>query len=281
MRFAPLTIVAAILAGSTLSSPLAAPADGVVLAPHRAIYDLKLATTNGNRGLSGINGRIQYDFSGNSCEGYELKFRQISELDSMEKKDALSDLTSTTWEDGEAKKFRFSSENKIDQKTADVVAGRAERRSDAVAIALQKPAEKSFRIPAEAVFPTEHMRKIIAAAKAGKKVLDLIVYDGSETGEKLYNTLTVIGQPIPAGEKQPAETAAKSPELGKLRRWPVTVSYFDRKESDRSGEQTPVYSINFELYENGISRALRLNYPDFSISGDLTALEIRKAKPCR
>jgi hypothetical protein len=59
------------------------------------------------------------------------------------------------------------------------------------------------------------------------------------------------------------------------------VSYFDRKESDRSGEQTPVYSINFELYENGISRALRLNYPDFSISGDLTALEIRKAKPCR
>ena len=281
MRFAPLTIVAAILAGATLSSPLAAPADGVVLAPHRAIYDLKLATTNGNRGLSGIHGRIQYDFSGNSCEGYELKFRQISELDSMEAKDALSDLTSTTWEDGEAKKFRFSSENKIDQKTADVVAGRAERRGDAVAIALQKPAEKSFRIPVEAVFPTEHMRKIIAAARAGKKVLDLIVYDGSETGEKLYNTLTVIGQPIPAGEKQPAETAAKSPELDKLRRWPVTVSYFDRKESDRSGEQTPVYSINFELYENGISRALRLNYPDFSISGDLTALEIRKAKPCR
>jgi hypothetical protein len=282
MRFAPLTIVAAVLAGATLSAPLAAPADGVVLAPHRAIYDLKLATTNGNRGLSGIHGRIQYDFSGNSCEGYELKFRQISELDSMEKKDALSDLTSTTWEDGEARKFRFSSENKIDQKTADIVAGRAERRSDAVAIALQKPAEKSFRIPAEAVFPTEHMRKIIAAAKAGKKVLDLIVYDGSETGEKLYNTLTVIGQPIPAGERQPSETAAKSPELGKLRRWPVTVSYFDRKmESDRSGEQTPVYSINFELYENGISRALRLNYPDFSISGDLTALEIRKAKPCR
>ena len=280
MRFAPLTIIAAFLAVAAPSPSSAAPADGVVLAPHRAIYDLKLASTNGNRGLSGIQGRILYDFSGSSCEGYELQFRQISELDSMEAKDALSDLSSTTWEDGDAKKFRFSSENKIDQKMADVVAGRAERRSDAVAVALQKPAEKSFRIPAESVFPTEHMRKIIAAARAGKKVLDLIVYDGSETGEKLYNTLTVIGQPILAGEKQPAETA-KSPELGKLRRWPVTVSYFDRKESDRSGEQTPVYSINFELYENGVSRALRLNYPDFSISGDLTALEIRKAKPCR
>src|SRR5687768_14468180 len=124
MRFTPLTIAAAILAGATPSSSLAAPADGVVLAPHRAIYDLKLATSNGNRGLSGIQGRILYDFSGSSCEGYDLKFRQISELDSMEAKDALSDLTSTTWEDGEARKFRFSSENKIGQKTADIVAGR-------------------------------------------------------------------------------------------------------------------------------------------------------------
>ncbi len=174
----------------------------------------------------------------------------------METKDALSDLSSTTWEDGEAKKFRFSSENKIDQKTADVVAGRAERRSDAVAVALQKPAEKSFRIPAQAVFPTEHMRKIIAAAKAGKKVLDLIVYDGSETGEKLYNTLTVIGQPIPAGEKQPAETAAKSAELGKLRRWPVTVSYFDRKEFGPLGRaDRGLYDQFRALRERRLARA--------------------------
>jgi hypothetical protein len=58
------------------------------------------------------------------------------------------------------------------------------------------------------------------------------------------------------------------------------VSYFDREPKDRSGEQTPVYSINFELYENGISRALMLNYSDFSISGELTSLELKKAKPC-
>ena len=47
------------------------------------------------------------------------------------------------------------------------------------------------------MFPTEHMRRIIAAARAGKSVLELTVYDGSDNGEKLYNTLTVIGQPIP------------------------------------------------------------------------------------
>jgi hypothetical protein len=228
-----------------------------------------------------VQGRILYDFSGNACEGYELKFRQVSELDSLESNDALSDLTSTTWEDGAAKKFRFSSENKLNQKSADLVDGRAERKADAVSVTLQKPAEKTLRIPVDAVFPTEHMRKIIAAARAGKKVLDLVIYDGSESGEKLYNTLTVIGKAIEPGVNPPTDAAAKAPALAKLTRWPVTVSYFDRKErSERDGEQTPVYSISFELYENGISRALMLNYSDFSISGELTSLEMKKAKPC-
>ena len=60
-----------------------------------------------------------HDFSGSACEGYELKFRQISELDSMEQKDALSALTSTTWEDGAAKSFRFTSQNFLDQQPTD------------------------------------------------------------------------------------------------------------------------------------------------------------------
>jgi len=283
-RFAKLPALAGMMAALALAAagqPVAAPADGVVLAPHRAFYELKLAHSNGNRGISGVHGRILYDFSGNACEGYELKFRQVSELGSAESNDAVSDLSSTTWEDAQAKKFRFNSENKLNQKSTDTVEGRAERKAEAVTVALQKPADKSFNIPVEAVFPTEHMRKIIAAGRAGKKVLDLVIYDGSETGEKLYNSLTVIGKPIAPGVNMPAEAAAKSPELAKLTRWPVTVSYFDRgNKSEKEGEQTPVYSINFELYENGISRALMLNYSDFSISGELTSLELKKAKPC-
>jgi len=44
----------------------------------------------------------------------------------------------------------------------------------------------------------------------------------------------------------------------------------------------PVYAIGFELYENGISRALSLDYNDFVISGEMTALEMKKSSsPCR
>ena len=272
------------LAAVALHHPvLAAPsADKVLLAPHRAIYDLKLAKSHGSRAIQSVRGRILYDFSGNACDGYELQFRQVSELDSGEGKAALSDLRSTTWEDGAAKKFRFNSENKLNDNPTDLVDGRAERKTEAVAVNLSKPKDKAFDVTPGAVFPTEHMRRIIVAAREGKSILDFPVYDGSETGEKIYNTLSVIGRAIAPGDKPPQDAAAKFPELAKLVRWPVTISYFDRKDekAEHAGEQTPVYTISFELYENGISRALILDYTDFTITGELTSLEIKKEKPC-
>ena len=287
MKFAKrlaFTVMVVGFAAAAVSPPAAAapPDDTVVLAPHRAIYDLKLARTKGSHGLEAVRGRILYDFSGNACDGYQLQFRQVSELDSGEGKTALSDLRSTTWEAGNAKTFRFNSENLIDDKRTDTVDGHAERNAKMVAINLSKPKDKNFTVPVSAVFPTEHMRRIIAAAREGKTILDFPVYDGSETGEKLYNTLTVIGQPIAPGAKPPDDAVAKVPELAKLTRWPVTISYFEQRDAaaEQTGEQTPVYAISFELYENGISRALVLDYSDFTIKGEMTSLEMKKVKPC-
>ena len=256
--------------------------DQVVLAPHRAVYDLKLSKSQGSRGIEAVRGRILYDISGNACDGYELQFRQVSELDSGEGQPALSDLRSSTWEAGNARKFRFSSENLFNERRTDVVNGYAERNAKAVAVNLSKPKETNFSVTSGAVFPTEHMRRIIAAAREGKSVLEFPVYDGSESGEKLFNTLTVIGRPISPGEKTPSDAGAKIPALAKLTRWPVTISYFDKKDekTEQGGEQTPVYSIGFELYENGISRALILDYNDFTITGEMTSLEMKNPKPC-
>lgn len=279
-----LSVLAMALAGAATDRPaMTAPADDTVfLAPHRAVYDLKLSKSHGSRGIQAVRGRILYDFTGNACDGYELQFRQVSELDSGEGKAALSDLRSTTWEDGAAKKFRFNSESMLNDKSTDKVDGHAERDAKAVSVSLSKPKGKNFTVPLGAVFPTEHMRRIIIAARAGKTILEFPVYDGSETGEKLYNTLTVIGRAIAAGEKPPADAAAKIPELAKLTRWPVTISYFEQKgeKAEHSSEQTPVYAISFELYENGISRALVLDYTDFTITGEMTSLEMKTTKPC-
>jgi hypothetical protein len=250
----------------------------VELASHRAVYDLTLAQTRGNSTVA-ARGRILYDFSGNACDGYALQFRQVSELDNGEGKVTLSDLRSTSWEDAAAKKFVFKSQNYLNETLIDSVDGQAERGSDKVAVELAKPADKKFDLEAAIAFPTDHMRRIIEAARAEKTILELPLYDGSDKGEKVYNTLTIIGHAIAPNERLPGDAAAGKDALASLRRWPVTVSYFDKTANP--GDQAPVYSIKFELYENGVSRALLLDYNDFSISGELTSIELRDSKPCK
>jgi hypothetical protein len=268
---------AALLLAGIANWPTAALTPANELAVHRAVYDLRLGQIRGKATAVAARGRILYNFSGSACEGYALEFRQVAELDNGEGRVTLSDLRSTTWEEGEGKSYRFSSENYLNQRLVDTVDGKAERNTGMVAVALTKPKEHKLDLDATIVFPTEHVRRIVTAAREGKTILEMPIYDGSESGQKVYNTLTVIGREI-AAEKVPSDAAAGQKALAGMKRWPVTVSYFDR--AAKSGEQLPVYSISFELYENGVSRALVLDYNDFSIAGELTTLEIKDSKPC-
>jgi hypothetical protein len=272
---------ATVLAG--LALPTSASAQGSVttaLASHRAVYDLKLSSTRGKRAMNAVRGRILYDFSGSACEGYALQFRQVSELDSGEGKVIVSDLRATSWEDGAAKRLRFHSQNFFDENLRDSVDGQAERDGDGVAVELKAPGEKKLDLKNELVFPTEHVRRIITAARDGKTLLQVAVYDGSDTGEKIYDTLTIIGKAIAPDEHKPADAVAGQAAFAGLTRWPVTISYFDHGVAEKSGEQTPVYAITFELYENGVSRALLLDYGDFVLTGEMTSLEMKDAKAC-
>ena len=282
--FAPFSR-SAVLAGTfiavALSTAAAAEDKPIALVPHRAVYDLSLGRTRDNSQVASVRGRILYDFDGNACEGYTLKFRQVSELDSGEGKVSTSDLRSTTWEGGDAKHFKFTSENFVDHNLVDSVDGNAEHGSTRTAVDLVKPEHKALDIDAAVVFPTEHMVRAIAAARAGKTILDFPVFDGSDTGDKVYDTLTVIGGKLSADDRKHDDAAAGAASLAGVPRWPVTISYFDKGKAQKSSEPTPVYAISFELYENGISRALSLDYNDFVVAGKLTSLEIKDIKPCR
>jgi hypothetical protein len=277
---APVTLAVGLWGAIAPSATALAQGGTAALASHRAVYELKLASTRGKRAMESVRGRILYDFSGSVCEGYALQFRQVSELNSGEGKVAISDLRANSWEEGQAKRLRFHSQNYFDQRLRDTVDGEAERGETGVAVRLTKPGSKNLDLKTDLVFPTEHVRRIIAAAREGKTLLQLAVYDGSDTGEKVYDTLAVIGRAIAPSEQRPADVLGNQAEFAGLTRWPVTISYFDRAAGEKSGEQTPVYAITFELYENGVARALLLDYGDFVLSGEITSIEMKGAKPC-
>ena len=258
-----------------------AAAGGAFLS-HQALYELSLVKSRGSNAINAARGRILYNFSGSACEGYTSEFRQVSELNSGEGKVTLSDLRSKSWEDGAGKSYRFKIDTRMNDGDSAPVDGVAERTGDHVTVKLKSPVAKTFTLDGNTVFPTEQIERIIAAARAGKSVLELMVYDGSDNGEKVYNTLSVIGQPIP-GDRSPAtpDPSTANDVMKSMTRWPVTVSYYDHDAKAKDGEQTPVYAMSFELYENGVSRALVLDYNDFVISGAMGKFDVRDSKPCK
>ena len=258
-----------------------AKAAGGAFLPHQALYDLNLLKSRGSNPINSARGRILYNFSGSTCEGYTSEFRQVSELEIGEGKVTLSDLRSNSWEDAAGKSYRFKIDARMNESESSPVDGIAERTGDHITVKLKQPEAKTFTLDGATVFPTEQIHRIIDAAKEGKSLLELMVYDGSDNGQKVYNTLTVIGQPI-APDKAPAspDPSTSNEQMKSLTRWPVTVSYYDRDAKTKDGEQTPVYAMSFELYENGVSRALVLDYNDFVISGALGKFDVKDSKPC-
>ncbi len=276
---AALASLAVLLAGGGGGSSAGAETAPIALAPHQALYTLSLKSARSNVAINDASGQIIYNFDGNLCEGYTSDFHQVSQLEAAENRDITNNLRSTTWESGDGKSYRFRIETRTNDDDPSIVDGVAERDGGSIKVRLKQPAQKTLTLSGDVVFPTEQIRRIIAAARDGKSLLELKVYDGSDGGEKVYNTFTVIGRPIDPGAAAAPDAAGAA--LQAQRRWPVTVSYYDSGKRPDAGEQTPVYAMSFELYENGVSRQLALDYNDFVISGAMSKYEAKTAKPCK
>ncbi|WP_407518669.1 cell envelope integrity EipB family protein [Methylobacterium oryzisoli] len=262
----------------------AEPAGGVRLAPHRAVYDLSLARSGGARAVESARGRIVFDFSGDACKGWALQYRQVTVLESSESGTRTSDLRNNTFESGDGRAFHFRTQSDLNGAVQAPVDGDAERDEKGLSVSLKQPKRGQVTVPGEVLFPAAHMRRLIEAARAGEKTVAVKVFDGSDDGRKIYDTLAVIGQGRtgPAAAQPGAPVAAEAPlqegVMASMPRWPVTLSYFSSGE----GERTPIYVLSFDLYENGISGALRLDYGDFSLRGDLSRIDLSpESKDCR
>ena len=219
-----------------------------------------------------------FEFTGSECDGYSLNMRMVTQMTDSQGQTNLTDLRSSTWEQGDGQKFRFQSAQYLNDKLGDVTMGRAvrERPNEAVQVKLSQPSTAELNLSGPLLFPTQHSFALIAAARTGQGLFQARVYDGSEKGQKVYDTTAFIGTEVRPGDDPKLEQVAKDKGLGELPSWPVSIGYFEAK----GGDLTPSYQIDFRLYENGVSRELLIDYGDFSIHGTLTSLEYLKAPEC-
>ncbi len=259
-----------------LSSPLLATSAlaGTPLAPHRAVYDLVLDKASDRSGITGLTGRMVYEFNGSACEGYTVQFRFVTQIDTSENS-RLTDQQTTTFEDANGKSFSFVTKSFTDQTLEREVKGTATRDSIGLKVEIDKPEENNLEL-APTQFPTQHLVELIDKANTGETFYETNLFDGSEDADKIMTTTVVVGKKSEADKSDPELSVLKN--LAEEKFWPVDIAYFD-ESSTTGGEEVPEYRISFKLHENGLTRDLEMDYGDFSMTGKLVNLALFDPAP--
>ncbi|MBO6716619.1 MAG: cell envelope integrity EipB family protein [Rhizobiaceae bacterium] len=250
-------------------APVAAHA-GRVLAPHRAVYDIELNQASDRSGITGITGRMVYEFDGSACEGYVVNFRFVTQVDTSENS-SISDLQTSTYEDASGDHFSFVTKFYIDRELDREIKGEATRSGDTIEVQLDKPDARNVQLQ-RTQFPTEHLQELIEKALSSETFYETTLFDGSEDADRIMTTTVVIGDKEPVDANDPEKAAMAS--LADDRFWPVDIAYFDLSKA----EELPSYRISFKLHENGVTHDILMDYGDYSMKGELVDLALYEAE---
>lgn len=254
---------------------IAAPAYAGPLLPHRAVYDLALESASDRSGITGLSGRMVYEFAGSPCDGYTVTFRFVTQIDTPDVS-RITDQQTTTFEEADGKAFSFVTRSYIDRQLDKELKGKATVTGDATKVEIEKPEKQDLTLdPTQ--FPTQHLIELIDKAKKGETFYETSLYDGSENGDQVMTTTVIIGRGAPATVDDAEADVMK--EIANDPFWPVDIAYFDLADDD--GEEIPSYRISFKLHESGVTRDLVMDYGDFSMTGKLVNLAtFEPAKDC-
>lgn len=269
------------VAGATAALSAWAKGQAVDLAPHRATYEVTLERSTPGSGVAELVGRMVYELTGSSCEGYTQNFRYVTVATDQEGTSTTADLRSSSWEDASGRRLRFSTSQYRNNQLADVTQGDAAREgsSGPVQVAITKPEKRALTLPAKVYFPIQHAMALIAAARAGQPILTADLYDGSEQGAKISPTTAVIGrQAAPGAVKSPA-SLKNGDKLDALPSWPISISFFD--EGKDLSDAVPTSEQSYRFYANGVSTNLVSDYGDHTLRFELSELTFLPHGDCQ
>lgn len=261
------SIALATVIGSTI------PVMAAELVGHRAIYEVSLADKPDGPGIVSATGRVVLEFDGNECQGYTTTMRFLTKYGNSQGSESTTDVQSSTWEGGAGEAFRFHVRQYLNGALQLSSQGKAANGGDEIAIDLEEPEEKNLGISGDVLFPTQHLNVIIEEAESGNRFVQRDVFDGSDTGDKVYATNAVIGKP----SKGEVEGIKGGEDLNGVIFWPVSLAYF---EEDNSGEQLPVYQMSFDLFRNGVSTDVVIDYGELALRAKLSEIEFFEPIPC-
>lgn len=248
------------------------------IVPHRAVYDLEMLRSTQGANLGGVSGRMAYEVTGSACDGWTVSMRLVNNFEYKEGNSRLIDMQSSSWETGDGKEMNYNEKAFVDNKpdtekrlsvSREEVSGKGQGK-------ITLPKEQSFSIAGDTIFSMHHQLRLMDAAAKGETRDVSVVYDGSDDTKPL-RAISTIGKKIAAGTSTADNANPNATNLAKLPSWPVSIGYYPFEDNK---DDTPLYQISFDMYENGVSTGLVMDYGNYALSGKLAHLELLKPEAC-
>ena len=246
------------------------------LAPYVAVYDLRLLRARRASGIVSANGRIVSTLEG-GCEGWGSQTRMVVDYVFRRRGEKLSDSRNTSWEAADGSAFRYTASRRVNgvvesETRLTASRGGTDARA-AVKVRFALPRRKVTELPEGTLFPQQATKALIKAALAGKQHFRYMGYEGFENGRARLVT-AVIGAP---------DNRPKPEKLKSLRAWPVALAYYPAMKNGLMSQASfglPEYEMSFRLFENGVIDRVTLRFTNFTLTGRLARLELKKPPAC-
>lgn len=260
-----------LLATSLLVAFAPGPSSAVDLQPHRAVYRMVLANTTHNSDVVSADGVMVYRFA-RGCDGWTVENRTFLRLlrDNETESDSLWSFAS--WESVDGRSFHFHARYEQDGKTIEKLEGEAQlKRFGAGRARFSEPSGTEIRLPIGTLFPTEHIRQVLAAAAKGKHLLSRTVFDGASL-DNPYE-ISAVMRPLSPTD---AETLAKNVGLAVEPSFWTRMAFFALDDSSPEAE----FEMDAKYRADGIADQIIQQFDTFSLDVRLKEIELLPPPDC-
>lgn len=257
--------------GVCLATLIAASASaGDRLQPHEAVYRMTLGPGSQAVDVASAEGVMVYR-AAHECGGWTVENRTVIRYSQTSGGTIDDKWVFTSWEADDALSYRFRVLHEAEEDENRITgAARLEKPGGAGLASYSAPEERTVELPAGALFPTEHLARLLAAAKAGEKIFNRVVFDGT-TEENPYLVNVVIA-PLPPPAASPTQAAGAPP----MPLYWTRGAFFPYRE----GSEVPEFEMTIELRADGIAERVEQVFEDMTLRGTLLSVKLLPQPEC-
>ncbi len=243
------------------------------IAPHKALYKIEMVQKRNGSQVLNIYGDMFFEWKP-VCDAWttDHRFNLNYEYPDSAPMRITSDFT--TYEQFTGESFDFNSRRRRDGELYEELRGNARLNKEGGRAAFSIPADLTFDLNDETLFPMGHTMAVLRAAREGKKFFNATIFDGSDT-EGPIEVNAFIG-PVADVSGVVASSTFVDPVLLTSPAHRIRLAFFPLASTEPDSD----YEMSVVMHENGVISDMYVEYKDFSVTQKLIGLESMKAESC-